>query len=81
MGVRPEYVHLCLRSDPRSIAGRVYSYEDLGETGYLMAVCDGHKFLIEVESGVSFNTNDEVFFHFEEDRICVFSEESGERIV
>jgi multiple sugar transport system ATP-binding protein len=81
MGVRPEYVHLCLRSDPRSIAGRVYSYEDLGETGYLMAVCDGHKFLIEVESGVSFKTHDEVFFRFVENRMCVFSEESGERIV
>jgi ABC-type sugar transport system ATPase subunit len=81
MGVRPEYVHLCRKSDAGAVAGKVYSYEDLGETGYLMAVCDGHKFLIEVESGVPFKTHDEIFFRFEEDRICVFSEASGERIV
>jgi ABC-type sugar transport system ATPase subunit len=81
LGVRPEYVRLCRKSEPRAVAGRVYSYEDLGETGYLMAVCDGHRFLIEVENGVSFKTHDEVFFRFEEDRMCIFSEESGERIV
>jgi multiple sugar transport system ATP-binding protein len=81
MGVRPEYVHLCPKSYPNSIAGRVYSYEDLGETGYLMVICGGEKFLIQVESGVPFKTHDEVFFRFDEDRVCVFSEESGERIV
>lgn len=81
MGVRPEYVRLCRKSEPNAVAGKVYSYEDLGETGYLMAVCDGHKFLIEVESGVPFKINDEVFFRFEEDRMCVFLEEGGNRIV
>ncbi|KPJ86300.1 MAG: hypothetical protein AMS17_13020 [Spirochaetes bacterium DG_61] len=81
MGVRPEYIHLCQKSHPSAIDGRVYSYEDLGEIGYLMVVCNSEKFLIEVESGVSYKMHEEVFFCFEEKRICMFSEENGLRIL
>ncbi len=53
----------------------------MGEIGYLMAVCSGEKFLIEVESGVAYKTDDDIFFRFDEKRICMFSEESGKRIL
>ncbi len=81
MGVRPEYIQLCQESHPNAIQGRVYSYEDLGEIGYLMVVCNSEKFLIEIESGFQYQMNEEVFFYFKESRICMFSEESGQRIV
>lgn len=81
MGVRPEYIQLCQKSHPGAIEGRIYSYEDLGEIGYLMAVCNSEKFLIAVESGVTYKTDDDIFFRFDEKRICMFSEESGKRIL
>lgn len=81
IGVRPEYIHLCQKSYPGAIDGRIYSYEDLGEIGYLMVVCNSEKFLIEVESGVSYKMHEKVFFCFEEKRICIFSEENGLRIL
>jgi multiple sugar transport system ATP-binding protein len=81
MGVRPEYIHMGGKSHPAAISGRVYSYEDMGETGYLMVVCDSVKFLVEVESGVSYKTHDEVFFYFDENRVCVFLEENGRKIL
>jgi len=81
MGVRPEYIHLCKKTSPGAIEGHVYSYEDLGETGYLMVASNSEKFLIEVESGVSYKIQDRAYFCFEENHICIFSEENGERIV
>ena len=81
MGVRPEYIHLCQKTRSGAIPGSVYSYEDLGEIGYLMAVCNSEKFLIEVESGYQYKIHEEVFFCFDEMHICLFSEENGERIL
>lgn len=81
LGVRPEYIHLCRKKEEGAIEGRIYSYEDLGETGFLMVVCDGEKFLIEVESGVSYKMHEEVSFRFEEERVCIFAESSGERVL
>lgn len=81
LGIRPEYIHLCGKNENGVISGRVYSYEDLGETGFLMVVCDGEKFLIEVKSGVHFKMHEEVFFCFDEERVCIFAESSGERVL
>ncbi len=81
LGIRPEYIHLCRKNDKGAIEGRIYSYEDLGETGFLMVVCDGEKFLIEVESGVPYRMHEEVFFRFEEERVCLFAESDGVRVL
>ena len=81
MGVRPEYIQLCRKSQPGAIEGRIYSYEDLGEIGYIMAVCGSEKFLIESETGINYKTDDVIFFCFDEKRICMFSEETGERLL
>jgi multiple sugar transport system ATP-binding protein len=81
MGVRPEYIHLCPKSHPGAIEGRIYSYEDLGEIGYLMAECSSERLLIEGESGVDYKTGDTIFFRFDEKRIYMFLGESGRRIL
>jgi len=81
LGVRPEYIHLSRKNDTGAIQGRIYSYEDLGEIGYLLVVCDGERFLIEVESGVSYRMHEEVFFRFDEERVCIFAEASGKRML
>lgn len=81
MGIRPEYMHLCQKSQQGAVEGKVYSYEDLGETGYLVVVCNSERFLIEVESGISYRMHDSVFFCFEDEHICMFSEESGVRVL
>jgi multiple sugar transport system ATP-binding protein len=81
MGVRPEYIDLCRKSHPGAIPGSVYSYEDLGELGYLMVVCGSEKILIEVDSGYHYRMHEEVFFCFDERRICLFSEKNGKRIL
>jgi len=81
MGVRPEYMRLCKKNNPGAIEGYVYSYEDLGETGYLMVASNSEKFLIEVKSGVLYKIQDRVYFCFEENHICIFSDENGERVV
>ena len=81
MGVRPEYIQLCGKSHRGAIEGRIYSYEDLGEIGYIMAVCGSEKFLIESETGINYKTDDVIFFCFDEKRICMFSEETGERLL
>jgi ABC-type sugar transport system ATPase subunit len=81
LGIRPEYVHLCEKNYGGAISGRIYSYEDLGEIGYLMVVCDGEKFLIEIESGFPYKMHEEVFFRFDPERVCLFAERSGERVL
>jgi len=81
LGIRPEYIHLCRKNDSGAIEGRIYSYEDLGEIGYLMVICGGEKYLLEVESGVTYRTQEEVFFYFEEERVCIFAEASGVRVM
>ena len=46
-----------------------------------MVICGSEKYLLEVESGVTYRTQEEVFFYFEEERVCIFAEASGERVL
>ena len=82
MGIRPAYIELGRRSGALALEGTVFSYEDLGETGYLLVECAGERLLIEDEDedGGSYTIGEKVPFSFREDRICLFDSEDGTRL-
>jgi multiple sugar transport system ATP-binding protein len=81
VGIRPTYIKLCGREHPRSIGAEIFSYENMGELGYLLVECNGERLLIEDEGGRAYTTGEKISFCFESDRVCVFSEENGKRLM
>jgi ABC-type sugar transport system ATPase subunit len=80
MGIRPAYIELCDQSRAGALAGSVYSYEDLGEMGYLIVECSGERLLIQEDGGKSYSTGQQVWFCFKEGRTCLFSKADGRRL-
>ncbi|MGQ9676168.1 MAG: ABC transporter ATP-binding protein [Chloroflexota bacterium] len=80
LGIRPTYINLCETSHPAALRGQVFSFEDLGEVGYLTLDCGGERILIEVSGQKGFKTGEQVSFLFDQKHLCLFSPETGNRI-
>jgi multiple sugar transport system ATP-binding protein len=81
MGIRPQYINLCDNSQPNAIEGIVYSYEYLGEKGYMLLDCKGEKILVELDHTDYYKTNEKVYFRFQEKHIHLFEPKTGKRIL
>jgi len=80
IGIRPAYIKLCSRSHQKSIEGAIFSYEDLGEIGFLMVECNGERLLIEDAGGCKYTVGEKIAFYLDENRICLFSSADGKRL-
>jgi multiple sugar transport system ATP-binding protein len=81
MGIRPQYIDLCDNSQANVIEGIVYSYEYLGEKGYMLLDCKGEKILVELDHTDYYKTNEKVCFRFQEKHIHLFEPKTGKRIL
>jgi multiple sugar transport system ATP-binding protein len=81
MGIRPQYIDICDKSQLNAIEGIVYSYEYVGEMGYLLLDCKGKKILIELEHAGYYKTNEKISFCFKEKHIHLFDSKIGKRIL
>jgi multiple sugar transport system ATP-binding protein len=81
LGIRPAYIRLSGRTDVHSIEAEIFSYEDMGERGYLLVDCIGERLLIEEEGGRSYATGKKISFAFDEEHVCLFSAENGRRLI
>jgi multiple sugar transport system ATP-binding protein len=85
LGIRPHNINLLsgVKEGINSNEGTVFSYEYLGDNGYLILSCSDFNILIEVESTEKYNIDDKVNFYFKEDSIfiCLFDKNTGSRII
>jgi multiple sugar transport system ATP-binding protein len=81
MGIRPEHISLCDSTTENSMEGLVFSYEDLGEKGYVLVNCSEEKFLVEKEGGVKFELDEKVYIRFHDQEVYLFDADDGERIL
>lgn len=81
MGIRPEHISLCDSTTENAMEGLVFSYEDLGEKGYVLVNCSEEKFLVEKEGGVKFELDEKVYIRFHDQEVYLFDADDGERIL
>ena len=81
MGIRPEYISLCDSTTENAIEGLVFSYEDLGEKGYVLVNCNEEKFLVEREGGAKFELDEKVYIRFDGQEVYLFDADDGKRIL
>jgi len=83
LGIRPQYINISKETtgNEKIIRSIVFSYEYLGDSGYLVLDCENIKILIEVEHERIYNIGESVNFYFQEEYICLFDKSSGERII
>ena len=83
MGIRPQFIEIGNNTEQKDedLKGKVFSYEYLGENGYLVLNCENINILIEVEHERKYEINEEVSFHFKKEYICIFNKNTGERII
>jgi len=83
MGIRPQFVEIGRNAEKNDnfITGSVFSYEYLGENGYLILSCEDINILIEIEHERSYEIGEKVSFIFKNEYICLFKKETGERIL
>lgn len=80
MGIRPQYIDIVDRSGININEGRVYSYEFLGERGFLLLELNSERILIDVEHEKKYVIGEKVYFIFKDRNICLFDSETGERV-
>ena len=82
LGIRPHYINISKdKRNEKYSKGSVFSYEYLGESGYLVLDCDGVHLLMQVEHKRIYEIGETVNFYFQEQFVCLFDKESGERII
>jgi len=81
MGIRPQYIDICDSSQPNAIEGIVYSYEYLGEKGYLLLDSKGERILVELDHTGYYKTNEKAYYRFQEKHIFLFDLKTGKRIL
>jgi len=83
LGIRPQYINISEETagNEKIIKSIVFSYEYLGDSGYLVLDCENIKILIEVEHERIYKIGESVNFYFKEEYICLFDKNTGERIL
>jgi multiple sugar transport system ATP-binding protein len=79
-GIRPADVVLCESDMADAMEGQIFSYEDLGDGGYVMIDRGDARLLASVTGGKKFVAGDRVSFRFVKERVYFFSSTTGDRI-
>ena len=80
MGIRPQYIDIVDKPGINTNEGKVYSYEFLGEKGFLMIELNDERILIDIEHEKKYIIGEKVYFTFKDEYICLFDPETGERV-
>jgi len=80
LGIRPIYIYISKPGENQIISGKVYVFEDIGESGILTVQIGDALIRVELNPGYSFKLGEKVNITFDLEKILIFNPISGKRI-